>query len=214
MQPPRQEIDIANWKRAPHFEFFSQFHDPSYGITLRVDCTAAYQHAKSGGNSFFLSCLYWSLCAAQKVDAFRLRIDDGNVYLYERADGGSAIDRPNGTFGFGQFPFNSDMQLFLKAAQAEVERVRSTTDLLRAEANNVIRYSSLPWIDFTSLTHAQRFAQADSSPRITFGKMTESDGRRSMPVAIHVHHGLVDGRDVGQFTELFQEILAAPDKVR
>jgi hypothetical protein len=32
-----------------------------------------------------------------------------------------------------------------------------------------------------------------------------------MPVSIHVHHALVDGRDVAQFVDKFQYCLDAPD---
>jgi chloramphenicol O-acetyltransferase type A len=37
--------------------------------------------------------------------------------------------------------------------------------------------------------------------------MTEKDGKRSMPVSIHAHHGLVDGLHVGQYIDCFQELM-------
>lgn len=203
----KQEINLQTWARAPHLEFFSEFHEPSYGICVRVDCTDGYRFAKDNKYSFFQCCLYWTLKAAQKVDAFRLRIEDTKVFLYDQIDGGSAIDRPDGTFGYGYFPYEENIEKFISNAVIEIERVRNTSDLMRSEVSNIIRYSSLPWLDFTSITHAQKFPAADSCPKITFGKMTEIDGRRSMPIAIHVHHGLVDGRDVGQFVELYEQTM-------
>jgi chloramphenicol O-acetyltransferase type A len=92
-----------------------------------------------------------------------------------------------------------------------VERVRQRNDLERPPQVNLIRYSALPWLDFTSLSHARDMAKEDSAPRITFGKMTEADGRRTMPVSIHVHHALADGLHVAQFVEQFQRLLDAPD---
>lgn len=203
----KSEIDLTNWARAQHFEFFREFYEPSYGICVRVDCTDAYRFAKENKYSFFQCCLYWTLKAAQQVDAFRLRIEDEKVFLYDHIDGGSAIDRPDGTFGYGYFPYDENIEKFLSDAAQEIAQVRNTTDLLRSEVSNIIRYSSLPWLDFTSITHAQKFPAADSCPKITFGKMTETEGRRSMPIAIHVHHGLVDGRDVGKFVELFEKAI-------
>ena len=76
---------------------------------------------------------------------------------------------------------------------------------------NLIRYSVLPWFDFTSISHARDFSLADSAPRITFGKITEADGRCTMPVSIHAHHALADGLHVAQFVEKFQQSLDAPD---
>jgi chloramphenicol O-acetyltransferase type A len=50
----------------------------------------------------------------------------------------------------------------------------------------------------------------DSAPRITFGKITERDGRCTMPVSIHVHHGFVDGEHVADYVRLFEACLADP----
>jgi chloramphenicol O-acetyltransferase type A len=33
------------------------------------------------------------------------------------------------------------------------------------------------------------------------------NGKRTMPMSIHVHHGLVDGLHLGQFVDYFQEIM-------
>ena len=69
----------------------------------------------------------------------------------------------------------------------------------------------LPWFDFTSISHARDFSQADSAPRITFGKITEAGGRCTMPVSIHAHHALADGLHVAQFVDKFQHSLDTPD---
>lgn len=39
-------IDIATWNRREHYEHFSAFDDPFFGVTVNVDCTRAYQEAK------------------------------------------------------------------------------------------------------------------------------------------------------------------------
>jgi chloramphenicol O-acetyltransferase type A len=76
---------------------------------------------------------------------------------------------------------------------------------------NLIRYSVLPWFDFTSISHARDFSKDDSAPRIAFGKITETDGHCTMPVSIHVDHALADGLHVVQFVEHFQKLLDAPE---
>jgi len=203
----KRKLDLENWVRKPHFEFFSTFEEPYYGVVVNVECSAAYRFAKARGISFFLCYLYQSLAAAQEVEPFRQRIEENEVYVYDRIDGGSTIGRANGTFGYGLFVYRDSFDEFLEGANREVERVRAGTDLTRNPALNVIRYSALPWIDFTSLSHARMFSVPDSCPRISFGKMTESGGKRSMPVAIHVNHALVDGIHVGQYVDCFQERL-------
>ena len=89
--------------------------------------------------------------------------------------------------------------------------MRQRDDIERYLEANVIRYSVLPWFDFTSNSRACDYFHEDPAPRIPFGKITEADGRSTMPVSIHVHHALVDGLHVAQFVEKFQQSLETPD---
>ncbi len=90
--------------------------------------------------------------------------------------------------------------------------MKEGSGLDRPPADNLIRYSVMPWFDFTSISHARRLSTPDSAPRITFGKITEANGRSTMPVSIHVHHGLADGLHVAEFVHKFEEALATPEK--
>ena len=115
------------------------------------------------------------------------------------------------SIGFGHYQFWPRIDEFVREASIELDRVRQREDIERYPEPNVISYSVLPWFDFTSISHARDYAHEDSAPRITFGKITEADGRSTMPVSIHVHHALVDGLHVGQFVEKFQQALDTPD---
>ena len=42
-------IDLDNWNRKEHFLFFSKFDEPFFCVTVKVDCTIAYQKAKEKG---------------------------------------------------------------------------------------------------------------------------------------------------------------------
>lgn len=203
----KQKVDIENWVRKEQFKFFSQFEEPYYGVCVTIDCTVAYQFAKQNGISFFLYYLYQAIAATQTVEAFRYRIEGEDVFLYDQINGGSTVARSNGTFGFGYFNYYPSFETFLENAMPEIERVQNTNDLTRSSATNLIRCSALPWLDFTSLSHARMFSKKDSCPWISFGKMTENGGRKTMPVSIHVHHALVDGLHVGQFVDSFQQLM-------
>src|SRR5882757_3204017 len=207
----KQRIDLETWERRTVFNFFKGFTEPFHGVCLRVDCTATYRYAKEHRLSVFLSLLHRSLVAAHHVENFRTRIVDGTVWLYEQINGGSAVGRANGTIGLGHYQFRARIEEFVREAAIELERVRQRDDIERYPEANLIRYSVLPWFDFTSISHARDLSREDSAPRITFGKITEADGRCTMPLSIHVHHALVDGLHVAQFVEKFQHALDAPD---
>ena len=204
----RHPLDMDRWVRKAHYEFFSRFEEPFFGVTVQVDCTSAFDRAKASGHSFFLSYLHKALVAANLVEAFRYRIIDGQVWVYDQVNASPTINRPDGTFGFGYMNYEEDFAVFETNATIEMDRVRNSSGLEPAvSGENVIHFSSIPWISFTSLSHARSFAHKDSIPKISFGKMTETNGIRSMPVSVHAHHGLMDGYQVGQFLEHFQGLM-------
>jgi chloramphenicol O-acetyltransferase type A len=206
-------IDLDTWERRALFELFNGYSEPYHGVCLRVDCTETFDYAKDRRMSVFLSLLHRSLLAANKTENFKLRVVDGAVWAYETIHGGSAVGRPDGTIGFAHYAYKPQLMEFVREASIEMERVRGRSDLERYDGQNIIRYSVLPWFDFTSLSHARDFVGRDSAPKITFGKITEAGGRRTMPVSIHVHHGLADGSHVAEFVEHLEQCLAMPESV-
>lgn len=204
----KTSIDINNWKRKEFYHFFSKFEEPFFGVTVNCNCSIAYKLAKQKGISFFLYYLYRALKAANEIENFRYRINDGTVYLYDFILASATVNRPDGTFGFSYIGYAENENEFYEIARKEIEKVRQSTELLPAiSGENVIHFSAIPWLNFTSLSHARSFTFPDSSPKISFGKITEKDNIKSIPVSIHVHHGLADGYHVGLFVERFQELL-------
>lgn len=201
-------INIDQWNRKEHYRFFSQFDEPFFGVTVNIDCTTAYLQAKEKGISFFLYYLYRALKAANGIENFRYRIVEKQVCLFEQINASPTINRPDGTFGFSYMNYNEDEHLFYKNSLQEIERVRQLNDLVPSiSGENIIHFSVLPWLHFTALSHTRSFSFPDSCPKISFGKMIENNGVRSMPVAIHAHHGLMDGYHVGLFVDAFQNLL-------
>lgn len=200
-----RKIDLATWPRTAMFHFFQSFTEPFHGVCLRMDCTAAFAYARANRISVFLTLVHCSLVAANGVENFRTRILAGEPWIYNQINAGCAVGRENGTIGFTHYPFHEDLIEFARTGSEAIEETKNRTDLERPPGQNLIRFSSLPWLDFTSLSHARNFNVEDSAPRISFGKITESDDRRTLPVSIHVHHGLVDGAHVGEFVEALQQ---------
>ncbi|HEY4010623.1 MAG TPA: CatA-like O-acetyltransferase [Acidobacteriaceae bacterium] len=205
------QVDLSTWERRSIFELFNAYSEPYHGVCLRVDCTETFRYAKTHRISVFLSLLHRSLLAANQTENFKTRVVDGAVWAYKTIHGGSAVGRPNGTIGFAHYAYRPHLMEFAREASLALERVKNRTDLERYPGQNIIRYSVLPWFDFTSISHARDFAASDSAPKITFGKITEANGRWTMPVSIHVHHGLADGSHVAEFLEHFEHALATPD---
>lgn len=201
-------INMDEWNRKEHFLFFSKFEEPFFGVTVEVDCTIAYLEAKKRGISFFLYYLFRALKAANSVENFRYRIIEGQVYSYTSVNASPTVNRPDGTFGFAYMDFHEDESEFYERALHEIKKVKNTNSLLPAvSSENVVHFSAIPWLDFTSISHARCFSYPDSCPKISFGKMTDNNGAKAMSVSIHGHHALMDGYHVGLFVEVFQDLL-------
>lgn len=204
-----QKLDPSTWPRREHFEFFRKFEEPFFGIVADVDVTTAYAHAKATGASFFLYYLHKVATAVNAVEEFRYRIAGDDVLIYDKIDISATLMREDNSFGFSLIHYDADFYAFVTGAKAEMERVGNTTGLFTRtfEQNNIIHFSAIPWVRFTSLSHARSFTFPDSCPKISVGKMTGSGDRKIMPVSVHVHHGLMDGYHVGLFFEKLQQEL-------
>jgi chloramphenicol O-acetyltransferase type A len=203
-------LDIENWPRAAHFHFFRQFEEPFFGATVEIDCTKSYETAKALGTSFFIYYLHKTLVAVNTVESFRYRISEDKIFIHDQINGSATIGREDGTFGFSLIEYNSDFTVFEKTATTEIERIQNTTGIFTRtfEDDNVIHFSAIPWLNFTSLSHARSYSFPDSCPKISFGKMMVAEnGKRTMSMSVHVHHGLMDGFHLGQFVDYFQEIM-------
>ena len=113
----KHKLDLDNWPRKQHFEFFKQFEEPYFGVTVNVDVTLAYEHAKAAGVSLFIYYLYQSLGAANMIEPFKYRIEDNAVMVYDTVNAAPTINRPNGTFGFAYIDYDPSFGKFLEGAE-------------------------------------------------------------------------------------------------
>ncbi|MFT6748263.1 MAG: chloramphenicol O-acetyltransferase type A [Flavobacterium sp.] len=204
----KEYLDIETWNRKEHFAFFSKMEEPFFGVTSIVDCTNSYQKAKFLGISFFIYYLHKTLQAVNAIENFRYRIEDDKIAIYNHIDASATIMREDKTFGFSYIKFADRESDFDAIATSEINRIQKTTGLFTTDyPENLIHFSALPWVNFTSLSHARSFTWPDSCPKISFGKLYEENGAKKMAISIHAHHGLMDGYHVGLFLEELQKLL-------
>ncbi|MFI3283411.1 MAG: CatA-like O-acetyltransferase [Rikenellaceae bacterium] len=211
----KQRIDIDNWKRKKKFEFFIEMLSPIYSFTVRLNLDNCYSVAKSHNRSPFIYYVYAIIKAANEIEELRLRVnrEDGEmkVYLFDDVDLVTpiAVD-DNGEFAEVRIKYSPDFEEFYYRAEQVIASAS-------ADMNPIVEYdpdatytvvSALPFLDFTSMSPTiMDRGGVDQVPLITVGKMSSIDGHRSMPVALAVHHGFVDGYHIGQFFEIVQRTL-------
>lgn len=199
-------IDKTTWNRREHFEHFSAFDDPFFGVTVNVDCTETYQYAKYSGLSFSLLVIHRIITAACKVEEFRYRIEGDNIVCYDSLIPEGTVGRADHTFSFISYGYDEDERTFVQNAKAEMERLQHTTGLNKGGVYhpNAIHYSAVPWFSFTDMKHPTNMRSGDSVPKISTGKFFRENDRLLMPISLTCHHGLMDGYHIARFLELLE----------
>lgn len=203
-------LDLEEWPRRAHFEFFRAYDNPWFNLCADVDVSALHARcAVDGGPSFFAASLWCSLAAANEIPELRYRIRGDGVVVFPAIHGGSTVLLPDGTFRFAYYDWDDDFDRFVYHVGRVLDRVKVESGPLDPQdhRDDLIHYSVIPWVSFTSFAHARRWGTDDAIPKIVFGKHHESGDRRLMPVSVEVHHALVDGLHVGKLYEAFQRRL-------
>lgn len=206
--PNFKKIDIPDWGRKRQFAFFSSYDEPFFNITANVDIGKLPEYCKSRGLSFNLAVIFASQKVIHAIPEFRMRISGQTVREYSSVNCGSTILLPDNTFSFCYFEFDDDLASFHKTGKANIEKLMHSKDFNpRHEDLDIVHYSTIPWIKFTSIKHPRKFGNLDSIPKIIFGKRFEENGKHHVPVSVEAHHGLVDGYHMGlYFDGLSREI--------
>ena len=203
-----KEIDIENWDRKDHFHFFKDFDIPFFNITANVDITSLYHQSKKEGFSLYLAYLFHSLKAANTIEAFKYRIiEDGKVICYDLVHPGTTALNDKNIFKYTYLTYQEELLSFIDQAEKDLKTQINRPGLFPNSGLDIIYYSSIPWVSFTSFQHARKFVKNDCIPRIMFGKFFHENESIKMPVSVEVSHALMDGYHVGQFFGLFQEFL-------
>lgn len=199
-------LDTEAWSRRHLFRLFKDYDAPYFNVCADVDATALRAFARERGLSFFVVYHYLSTKTANEIESFRYRLRGGRVLVHERVHAGAIVLLADDSFTFVYFDYTEDFGAFHAGARALIEGARAAPPPLDARAgqDDLIYHSVIPWVSFTSISHASDSRQQNGIPKISFGKCRDVGGRALMPVSVEAHHALMDGLHVGRFFERLQ----------
>lgn len=210
-------LDLEGWPRRQAFEHFRRLGWPYFATCATVDVTAlrARVAAMKGatGATLFLGYHHAAIAAANAVEPFRYRLAGAardRVQVLERVDGSTTVLRDDESIAFANLPWEPDFATFVARALPIVAAAKLPAPMLGdgGDAERFIHMTAIPWLSFTSFSHARSLDGSDSVPKLAFGKLARgADGRETMPVAVEVHHALMDGLHVGRFYAELQRAL-------
>ena len=224
------KIDLSQWPRREHFEFYRNADEPYWGCCVELDVSKLYKLSKQANFSFTAALLFVATHCANNIENFRYRLQGDDVIAYETIHVSNVFMRANKLFSFGYVEYKNDFwqhcgDFKVKQAQAE-HAAKIALDQESAQANT-LHFSALPWLNFSSMSHARTFDKHDSCPKISIGKFTvhppeinthiqdtpnkpsadKANSKITLPFSVHVHHAFVDGYHMGLYIDAIQNML-------
>lgn len=203
-------LDLDTWPRRDLFEFFHGYQNPYFNVCARLDITELLEMVRHKSVSVSLAYHYFALRIANEIEPFHYRLEGDRVVIHEVINGGTTVLLPNETFTYAYFNYLPDFEQFVTEATAAIDQVRAEGSLKPTMRYDLMFFTTLPWISFTSFAHARTPGRGESIPRIAFGKFARENGRTLLPISVEVHHALMDGLHVGRYLMRLEEVLTSP----
>jgi len=202
-----REIDITQWKRKEHFQFFHRMDYPQYNICFNLDITELLAEIKRKALPFNYSMIYLSTLSANQIEEFKYRIRDGKVVLHEIIHPSfTDMDDGDDYFKMVVVDMKSTLSDFIDTTKNKSKNQKkyfSFDELIGRD--DFIYYTSIPWISFTHMSHTINLNKDDAVPRISWGRYYADDKKILLPYSVQVNHAFVDGIHIGKFKEKLEE---------
>ena len=214
--PAASYLDLDHWPRRDAFEYFRGFDKPYFNVCTKLDVARLQQAvAERRVGSLSLAYHFIALRLANQVEPFRYRLEGGRVRVHPVVHGSTTVLRDDDSFGF------ADLDLAADAANFDAFATRAAAAMAATHAGRLpfepkpddaarIHFTTLPWLHFTSFSHARNWGREDSVPKLAFGRIERDGARAWMPMSVEVHHALMDGLHVGHFVQGFEAALQEP----
>ncbi|MFT3848145.1 MAG: chloramphenicol acetyltransferase [Propionivibrio sp.] len=206
-----REIDIESWERREHYRFFMRMDYPQYNLCFDLDVSQLVPFCRARGLSFYYALLYHSTRAANEVEAFRYRARGDKVVLHDSLHPSfTDMSKDSELFRIVTVELPETLAAFVERAGARSREQVHPFDMTGFDGrDDLIYYTSIPWLSFTQLTHTVTLAREDSVPRLSWGKYWEEGGRFILPYSVQVHHAFVNGLHIARFKTVLEAALNA-----
>ena len=203
-------IELENWKRIEHFNFFHRMDYPQYNICANIDVTNFYNFVKMNKIQFYYAMIYASTYIANEIINFRYRIRENGVILHNKLHPSFTYldDNEDDLFKMIVTEIKEDIIEYAKYAYEKSKKQESYFDFNELVGRDDLIYiTCIPWISFTHISHTISLNKNDSVPRISWGKYFSEGNKILLPFSVQVNHALVDGVHIGKYLSKLQEYI-------
>lgn len=203
-------INLDNWKRKEHFNFFHRMDYPQFNICANIDVSKFLNFVKTQEISFYYAMIYAATHVANEIIDFRYRIREDKVILHEKLHPSftELVDQEDDLFKLVTVELKDNLIEFVKYAKEKSRTQKEYfifTELMGRD--DFVYITSIPWISFTHLSHTITLNKNDSVPRISWGKYFHENNKVLLPFSVQANHALVDGVHIGRYFTKLQDYI-------
>ena len=126
-------IDIETWPRRELFDFFIDYKNPYFNVCTKLDVTELLTMVRDRPDVRVSSAIhYFALRAANEVEQFRYRLQDGKIVVYDVINGGTTVLLPNESFAYAYFDYDIDFEKFVAGMNKSVDEIKNDDGPLKA----------------------------------------------------------------------------------
>lgn len=201
-----KKVDIANWKRKKYYNFYKDYTWPFFSLTVQFEITDLIPYIKKQQISFFPTFLYLVMASMNEIDEFKYRIRGEEVVLHDMITPSFTVLNEDEQYVFCTTEFDWDYDLFYNKVKEDIKASLKSDRLEDIPGrDDLVFVSSLPWSNYTQMTHPIDTNNPDSFTRLTFGKYYEANNKILIPLTVYAHHGLCDGLHVTKLLKKIEE---------
>lgn len=198
--------------RQKHFQFFAQMDQPHFNICAEVPIGPFREAIRDTDWGVTPALVYLLARTANELRPFRWRIREEGVIEHGAVHPSFTIPtEASEVFSFCTVDYQPEVTAFVAATRIEMAAMQETPSFEdEAGRDDFLFLSAIPWVRFTSISHAMHYTPPDSIPRISWGKFVKSGNELVMPLSVQAHHAVVDGSDIGHYFERITAYLTEP----
>lgn len=206
-----KEIDLENWERKSHYEWFSSFADPSVAYDVKMNITKVLSFCKEKKMSSFSVIMYVICNCINENKAMRLRVLDDKVYEVEKANVAYTIMVNDTCFVNCRADMKNGFYAYLDDIENNKKKYNNS-NYVQDEYNSTsviddIYCSCTPWLNFVSVKQPipDKNPENKAIPRVCWGKYYNEGDSVFMTLNITANHALVDGLDISNVFNKIQD---------
>lgn len=204
---------IANLS-SDRVSFFEGFENPLLNVTLQLEVPDFIPACKERGIPVSQYFFFHLSSAIHEVENFRYRLRNGKVHVLENMMLSNTVLTSEKFINFTLFEFHPKEGEFLKRsllakrfAENSRELCNTGPNISKEDLNRICFFTSLPWVNFTSIQHPVYRFKSNDIPSFAWGKFIQKKGKVLVSLSVQAHHGLVDGLHIGQLSETLTKMI-------